>query len=212
MLEPYGLDLETAEAKFTNLVSDVSLVLFTQESHCAHCNEARRLYEHIASVTRKIEFEFFNFAINEEKAQEYRIFAVPALAIIGVRDYGIRYYGYPRGTELSNFLDDIVYVSRGENTLSSATTRKLEQLDETTNLKIFISSGCPYSLPAAKLGLKLAVASDNINVDIVHAADFLQLADNYGVRGIPTTVVNERTSIYGALDAEDYVDRILEAS
>ena len=114
--------------------------------------------------------------------------------------------------EFSDFLDDIVYISRGENTLSSETNHLLEQVNKKTDLKIFISSGCPYSLPAAKLGLQLAVANDNINLDIVHAADFLQLAENYKVRGIPTTIVNERTRIYGALDAEEYVDHIRQAS
>ena len=64
MFDPYGFDVEMTEKKFSGLVDNVKLVLFTQESHCTHCSEARRLYERLASVTRKIEFEFFNFAIN----------------------------------------------------------------------------------------------------------------------------------------------------
>ncbi len=210
MLKPYGLDMETIEIKFRSLKNDVKLVYFTRESDCNHCNEAKRFFEKVASVSRKIEFEVFNFAINLKKDWEYRIFAVPALAIMGEKDYGIRYYGYPQGTELYNFLDDVVYVSCGENTLPSVVSEKLQKLDEKVQLKIFVSSTCPYSLPVAKLGLKLAVANDNICVDIIDAIDFLEVSEKYDVRGIPMTVVNEKNGFYGALNVEEYVDNILK--
>jgi len=210
MLEYYGLDMETIETKFTALRHDVKLVFFNRESDCAHCNVDRRLFEQLASITHKIEFEAYNFAINEEKDREYRIFAVPALAIIGAKDYGIRYYGYPRGTELNIFIDDIVYVSQGENKLPHAVSQKLNKLNKEIQLKIFISLSCPYSLPVAKLGLKMAVASDYINVDIIDALDFLDISEKYNVRGIPMTVINENKLFYGALDSKEYIDNILK--
>lgn len=210
MLHLYGLDLESAESKFKNLKNNIVLVLFTRETKCDHCKEAKKLFERLASITKKIEVESYNFAINEEKDKEYGIFAVPALAIVGEKDYGIHYYGYPRGVELNNFLDDIVYVSRGENTLTQAINQKLKQLDKQVQIKIFISMSCPYSLPAAKLCLKLAVASDKIQVDIINSTEFFEVAEKYRVRGIPYTVVNEEKSFYGALDDEEYIDNILE--
>lgn len=210
MFKPYGLDLKTIETKFRSLKNNVKLVYFTRESHCNHCNEARRLYERLASITQKIEFEVYNFVLNLDKDREYRVFSVPALAIIGAKDYGVRYYGYPRGTEWNNFLDDIIYVSRGENTLPYVVSEKLQKLDKKSQLKIFVSPICPYSLPVAKLGLKLAVASDNINVDIIDAVDFLEVSEKYDVRGIPMTVVNDENSFYGALDVEEYVENILK--
>lgn len=210
MLSTVGLDLETMESKFRALKNDVKLIFFTRETDCPHCKEARWLFESIASITHKIEFDFFNFAINEEKDREYHVFAVPALAIIGEKDYGIRYYGCPQGAELNNFLDDIVYISRGENTLKPEVAIKLVRYKNPIQLKIFISRNCPYSLPVAKLALKLAIGSENINVDIIHADEFMELAHQYNVRGIPMTVVNEKESFYGALDDEEYVDHILK--
>jgi len=210
MFKPYGLDLEVVEAKFSSLKNDVKLVFFTRETECPHCNETRRLLERLASITQKIAFVSYNFAINKEKDSKYRIFTVPALAIIGEKDYGIRYYGYPRGTELNNFLDDIIYVSKGETSFNPDVTNKLLLLKKPIQLKIFISPGCLYSLPVAKLALKLAIASNAINVDIIHADEFLELAENYKVRGIPMTVINEKKNLYGALDEEEYINHILE--
>ena len=191
MFKPYGLDMGTVETKLSFLKNDVTLLFFTRETDCAHCSVAGNLFKRIASVTQKITFESYNFAINREKDREYRIFAVPALAVIGAKDYGIRYYGHPRGPELNNFLDDIVYISRGENSLSPVVARKLQKLDKRTDLKIFISPDCPYSLPVAKMGLALAVTSDFISTDIIDAVGFLEISEKYNVRGIPLTVVKE---------------------
>ncbi len=210
MLNAFGLDLEVVENKFCALKNDVKLIFFTRETNCPHCNDTRRLLERLASVTHKITFDFYNFAINQVKDREYHVFTVPALAIIGEKDYGIRYYGYPRGAELYDFLDDIIYVSQGESTLKPGAAMKLSWPTNPVQLKIFISPNCPYSLPVARLALKLAIASDAISVDIIHADEFLELAEKYRVRGIPMTVVNEGKSFYGALDEEDYVNHIFE--
>jgi len=210
MLETFGLDLEAVETKLCALKNDVKLIFFTRESDCAHCKEAKRLYENIASITHKIEFDFYNFAINQEKDREYQVLAVPTLAIIGEKDYGIRYYGYPQGTEINNFLDYIIYVSSAKVTLKTDVAMKLVRSKKPIQLKIFISRNCPFSLPLAKLGIKLAVASDDFKVDIIHADEFMELAEKYNVRGTPMTVVNDRKSFYGALEEKEYVNEILE--
>lgn len=209
MFRMYGLDMEHVEEKLSHLKSDVKLVFFSREAHCNHCREAGRLYERLAGITHKLSFEHYNFTINSQKDEEFNVFAVPALALIGEKDYNIRYYGYPQGIELNNFLDDIVYVSRGESNLREGTLQKLSQLNKNVQLKIFITPTCAYSLPAAKLGIKLAIASDKIHVDIIDAQEFLDVSEKYRVEGIPMTVVNEKQEFYGALDEEKYLERIL---
>jgi glutaredoxin-like protein len=210
MLEAFGLDLEAVETKLCALRNDVKLIFFAREAECAHCKDARRLYESIASITHKIEFDFYNFAIDAEKDREFHIFAVPALAIIGEKDYGIRYYGYPQGPEINDFLDNIIYVSKGEITLKSDAAMRLVRSKNPIQLKIFIFRNCPFSLPLAKLGIKLAIASDDLKVDIIHADEFMELAEEYNVRGTPMTVINDDNSFYGALDEVEYVNHILE--
>jgi glutaredoxin-like protein len=209
VFQSYGLDLRNIESKFKELRNEVKLVFFTQETDCAHCNLAKRVFERVASVSQKVDFEVYNVAANEMMSQHYRVFAVPALAIIGARDYGIRYYGYPRGVEIDGFLDDVVYISRGENALSDGILGKLAHLDGTVHLKIFVSPEYHYSLSVARLGLRLAVASEFIHVDIIDAIAFLEIAEKYGIRSIPMTVVNDSESFQGAPDEEDYVDEIL---
>lgn len=209
MFQSYGLDLKNVASKFGGLRNNVKLVFFTQETDCAHCNLARRVFERIASIDGKVEFETHNFATHDQRIGDYGVFAVPALAVIGAEDYGIRYYGYPRGIEIDAFLDDVVYISRGENVLPVAVIEKLRRLKDKTNLKVFFSPEYHYSLSVARLGMRLAVASEQISTDIIDATAFLDVAEKYGIRGIPMTVVNNRERFQGAPNEEDYVDQIL---
>lgn len=210
MLRAFGLDLDVVEEKFRSLKDNVKLVLFSRETDCAHCNEIKTIMKQLASASNKVTFESYSYLDNLDSKNEYRIFAVPALAIIGAKDYGIRYYGCPKGNELYNFLDDIIKVSNGVSKLDPEIQNKLSSLGKPINLKIFISPNCPYSLPAAKFSLNLVIACDEISVDIIHADEFYDLAEKYYLRGIPLTVVNEKKSFYGALDEHEYVRKIFE--
>jgi glutaredoxin-like protein len=209
MFQTYGLDLRNVESKFKALGNDVKLMFFTQETDCAHCNLAKRVFERIASITPKVAFDVYDVNKNQEKLHEFGIFALPALAIVGEKDYGVRYYGYPRGIEIDGFLDDVVYISRGESDLPGGVVERLRRVGSTTNLKVFFSPEYHYSLTVARLGMRLAVANENISSDIIDAIAYLEVAERYGVRGIPTTVVNEGESFQGALDEADYVEEIV---
>lgn len=210
MLDAFGLDREVLDNKFKALVNDVKLLLFTRETYCPYCNETGRLLKRLSAINHKIKFDSYNFSINKEKEKEYHVFDVPALAIIGKKDYGIRYYGYPRGNGLKDFIDDIIYISKGESTLKPEVTMKLDQFTKPTQLKIFISRNCLFSLPVARLAIKLAISNDTIHVDIIQTNEFLELAEKYNVRGTPMTVINDEKSFYGALEEEKYLNQILE--
>jgi predicted DsbA family dithiol-disulfide isomerase len=45
----------------------------------------------------------------------------------------------------------------------------------------------------------MAMESDNIKVDAVEASEFPHLSQRYSVMAVPKTVINEQTSVEGAL-------------
>jgi len=210
MLTAFGLDLAIVENKFTGLKNDVNLLLFQQEAGCVHCHETKRLMEKLASITHKINLDVFNFAINKEMVSKYNIKRVPALVLTSDKDYGIRYYSFPKGAELYNFLDDIVEISNGDVGVSTESKERLARLQTSVQLEYFISPSCPFSWTGEKILLRLAMSSDLINLDIIDVADFLEIAESYQVRGIPMTVVNGKGKFYGALTEKEFVDAILE--
>jgi len=77
--------------------------------------------------------------IGSPEAVEYRVDKAPAFALVGARDYGVRYYGLPHGYEASAFIADLVDVSRGTSDLSPATVAAIKLLDEDLHLQVFVT-------------------------------------------------------------------------
>ncbi len=122
-----------------NLVNPVRLVMFTQELECEYCAETRQLVEEIAELSPKITAEIYNFITDKPKAEEYKVDKIPAIALIGQKDYGIRFYGIPSGYEFSTLLEDIVDVSRGESGLSEASKKALATLTKPIHIQVFVT-------------------------------------------------------------------------
>jgi len=133
-------DKETVKTRFQEgLVNPVRLVNFTQVFECEFCAETRQLVEEVAALSDKITLEVYNFAIDKEKVEEYKVDKIPAIAIVGEKDYGIRYYGIPSGYEFSSLIEDIIDVSRGEAELLPATKEALASITEPLHFQVFVT-------------------------------------------------------------------------
>lgn len=85
------------------LENPVKIIMFTQEIECQFCAQTRQLITELGELNDKIEVKIYDFVANSDKAKEYGIDKVPAIAIIGEKDYGVRYYGLPYGYEFKHF-------------------------------------------------------------------------------------------------------------
>lgn len=93
-------DARDLAARLEALTSPVRLVLFTQTFGCETCFEARRTADDLARLSDRIRVEEHNLVLDAERVAEYGAERAPALAIVGERDLGLRYYGAPAGYEL----------------------------------------------------------------------------------------------------------------
>ena len=100
------------------LENPVKILMFTQEVECRFCADTRKLAQELAVLSDKITAEVYDFMVDADKAKEYGIDKIPALAIIGKKDYGVRIYGIPYGYELQTLIEAIINVSRGKTNLS----------------------------------------------------------------------------------------------
>jgi glutaredoxin-like protein len=133
-------DKETVETWLQEeLVNPVKLVNFTQALECQFCADTRQLAEEVAALSDKIELEVYNFAIDKEKVEEYGVDKIPAIAIMGEKDYGVRYYGIPSGYEFSSLIENIVDVSKGEVELLPATKEALSEITEPLHFQVFVT-------------------------------------------------------------------------
>jgi glutaredoxin-like protein len=177
--------------RFAGLTGKVRLVVFTQELECQYCKENRDLMSEVAELSDKIEIEVYNYQTDTAKVAEYKIDKIPATAIVGEKDYGIRYYGIPAGYEFSSLIEDIADVSKGQVELGEDVLEAVGKVTDPVHIQVFVTPTCPHCPGAVRSAHRLAMASDLITADMVEVSEFPQLAVKYAVRGVPKSVANE---------------------
>lgn len=185
--------------------------MFTEETECAHCKEARELVTEIAELSTKVKAEIYDLARDREKAQEFKIVRVPAVAMTGEKDYGMRYYGVPLGYEFKSFIDNIVNISNGATNLTEETRRKLRSISKPVHIQVFVTLTCPYCPTAAGLAYKFALESDLVRADVIDVGEFPRLGQKYGVLGVPKTVINEKAELVGAVPEAQFIAHVIRA-
>ena len=202
---------KTIEKKFDSLENDVEIIMFTQEHECHLCKETREFVQKVGESSPKIKTTVYDFVNDEDKAKKYGVEKIPAIAIIGKTDYGIRYYGVPAGYEFNMLLDDIVDVSKGTTPLPDTVKQKLAGISKPVHIQVFVSPTCPYCPMAARTSRRLAIENENINSDVIEMTEFPHLVQKYGVMSVPHIIINEDTSFVGAQPPEAFVEQILMA-
>ncbi|MGB9740508.1 MAG: protein disulfide oxidoreductase [Candidatus Bathyarchaeia archaeon] len=194
------------------LENPVKIVMFTQEVECQYCAQTRQLLSEIAALSDKIELEIYDFVADAEKAREYGVDKVPAIAIVGEKDYGVRFYGLPYGYEFQTLLEGIIIVSRARTDLSDATKAKIREIKSPVHIQVFVTLTCPYCPMVASLAHKFAVESDLIRADVIEVGEFPHLGFKYGVMGVPKTVINEKVDFVGALPEDLFLEHVILAA
>lgn len=193
------------------LAKPIKLVNFTQEFECRFCKETRELLQEIAGLSDLVLLEVYNFKIDKQKVEHYKVDKIPATVIEGEKDYGVRYYGAPVGYEFATFLADMVNISKGETDLVPSTKEALKKIDKKVHLQVFVSPTCPYCPRAVSLAHKLAVESELVTADMIETSEFPHLVQKYQVMGVPKTVINETSFVMGAVPEEKMIEEITKA-
>ena len=203
------------------LANPVKLVVFSQEKSslvlpnsantCQYCSETEQLVKEVAELSDKITVEVVNFEKEPERAKEYNVDKIPAIAVVGEKDYGIRFFGIPSGYEFTSLMESIANVSQTATELSETTREKLKNLDTDVHIQVFVTPTCPHCPGAVRMGHMMALENEHIKADMVEAQEFMELSRKYGVMGVPRVVINEDTVFEGSLPEENYLDYVLQA-
>jgi glutaredoxin-like protein len=201
-------ELLTNEFK-EKLENPVRILIFTQEIECRFCSETRQLAQEMSALSDKITAEVYDFVADADKAKEYDIDKIPALAIIGEKDYGIRIYGIPYGYELQTLIEAVINVSRGKTDLTDKTKKILSEVTVPVHIQVFVSLTCHHCPIAAAVAHKLAVESDFVRADVIDGSEFPQLSQKYAVMGVPKIIINEKTEFVGAFNEDLFAEYVL---
>jgi glutaredoxin-like protein len=187
----------------------VKILMFTQEVECRFCSDTRQLVQELATLNDKISVEVCDFVADAQKAKEYNVDKIPALVVIGEKDYGVRIYGIPYGYELQTLIEAVINVSKGKTDLAGKTKSILAEVKAPVHIQVFVSLTCPHCPVAAAVAHKLAVESDLVRADVIDGSEFPQLAQKYAVMGVPKIIINEKIEFMGAFNEDLFAEHVL---
>ncbi|MFP4345043.1 MAG: protein disulfide oxidoreductase [Anaerolineales bacterium] len=196
----------------TDLPHDVRLLVFTKPEGCPYCSIVQELMEEIAEASDRVSVETYDITEDTEEAETYSVTRAPAIAIVGERDYGLRFFGIPANYEFSTLLHGIQVAGQGASAdLDNATKSYLSTIDQPVHYQVFVTPTCPYCPGAAVLAYDMAVESEWVRSDVIEASEFQELAGKYEVRGVPLNVINDTQRQEGRAPANMIVEKIKAA-
>jgi glutaredoxin-like protein len=193
------------------LTNPIRLMMFTQEVECQFCSQTRQLIGELASLSDKVKVEVYDFVADAEKARMFGVEKIPALVIMGDKDYGMRFYGFPYGYEFRTLIDAMLLASSGRTDLAQETKQKIREIKVPVNIQVFVTLTCPHCSSAATTAYQFAVENGSIKAEVIEANEFPHLAMKYGVMGVPKTVVNDKVEFVGAVPENLFLEQVLLA-
>ena len=81
-------DQEKLRESFDEMTNGVRVLFFTQTLDCEPCVQTKRILDELPPLSDKIAIEEVNFILEKDKAAQYGIDRVPALALLKQDDAG----------------------------------------------------------------------------------------------------------------------------
>ncbi len=206
-------DKKQIKERLLALKEPVNIVFFTQElaGVCQYCRETGELLKEVAELSDLIQLKTCNFVTDKEQVEAYKIDKIPAIAIHGKEDSGIRYYGVPSGYEFATLLESLLMVSNDDSGLDTHIKSELNAISDEMRIQVFVTPTCPYCPRAALVANQFSLENKNIRAETIEISEFPHLAQKYAVMGVPKIVINEETSFEGALPEAVFLDHVKKA-
>lgn len=194
---------------FKRLDKEVKIVNFVSETN-EKSNELKSFLEELSVTSDKIVIENIDFDNNPQKVEEFGIDRIPAMTFVnhlGEKTQG-KFHGIPGGHEINSFIITILNVAKVGKDFDTVSKKRLEAIDKTTNLKVFVTLACHYCPDVVVATQMMAINNRNISAEMIDIAIFPQLAEKYSVRSVPTIVYNDKEVTIGAKNSLEILSKI----
>lgn len=132
-------DKNKVKELFKDIDHDVTIVMFTQEIECLHCEMTRTMLEEVSGLSEKLSLEVHDFVAEKDLAEKYGVDKIPATVLVGEKDYGIRFFGVPAGYEFTVLIEEIREVGKRDPRLTDKVMSELAKVDQPVHLQVLIS-------------------------------------------------------------------------
>ena len=136
-------DQERLRESFDEMTRPVRLLFFTQALGCETCPETRQILDELPLLSDKIAIEEVNFVLERDRAAQYGIDRVPAIAVIGEdetaqpRDSRIRFLGAPSGYEFISLVTAVLLVGGHGSALTDENRARIAAIDKPVTMQVY---------------------------------------------------------------------------
>jgi len=136
-------DQQKLRESFDEMTSPVKVLFFTQTLDCEPCVQTRQILDELPPLSDKIAVEEVNFILEKDKAAQYGIDRVPALALVGqdaagnARDTRIRFLGTPSGYEFISLVQALMLAGGHASNLTPENRARVEAVTTPTTIQVF---------------------------------------------------------------------------
>jgi alkyl hydroperoxide reductase subunit AhpF len=131
-------DQEKLRASFDEMTAPVRLLFFTQTFDCDACGQTREILDELPPLSDRITVEEVNFVLDKDKAAQYGIDRVPAIALVSADgDSRIRFLGAPAGYEFISLVQAVLLVGGAASSLTAENLARVAAVDKAMTIKVF---------------------------------------------------------------------------
>lgn len=137
-------DQERLRVAFAGLARPVRLLFFTQAVGCETCPEARQILDELPRLSDQITVDEVNFVLEGERAAQYGVERVPAVAIVSgedSKDSRIRFLGTPSGYEFISLVQAVLLVGGAGSLLTADNRARVEACAHPITIQVFTTPG-----------------------------------------------------------------------
>ena len=131
-------DQDKLRTAFDEMTSPVRVLFFTQTIDCETCLQTRQILDELPPLSSKIAIEEVNFVLEKDRAAQYGIDRVPAIALVGeTSDSRIRFLGAPSGYEFISLVQALLLVGGRTSSLTPQNLARVASVDRPMTMKVF---------------------------------------------------------------------------
>ena len=136
-------DQEKLRESFDEMTTSVRVLFFTQALDCEPCDQTRTILAELPPLSDKIAIEEVNFVLEKDKAAQYGIDRVPALALLTrdasgeARDTRMRFLGTPAGYEFISLVQALMLAGGHDSQLTPANRARIAAVNTPTTIQVF---------------------------------------------------------------------------
>ena len=194
---------------FKRIDKEIKIVNFVSESN-DKSKELQSFLDEFKAVSDKIIIENIDYDSNKEKALEFGVEKLPALAFVdsnGIQTKG-KFHGIPGGHEINSFVITILNTAGVGKEFDASTLERINSINKDVNLKVFVTLACHHCPDVVVATQMMAIKNENISAEMIDIALFPELAVTYGVKSVPTVIYNNSEVTIGAKSVNEILNKI----